>query len=936
MASCKSRIERSHLYRELLMIKRWILCAGLLISAGAGQAAPETALEMRINAAAWQQSHAVGENKTGATLIALGISDVAFSVMVEDGAAFVAARIETRLPEVEALWLSQTNQLQLESVAAHEYRWIPSVDQKNLKLPAFENLRIRFSGSTVLIADLDHFSLAEAMDATPVGESLLSGSVRISLLFEPLCRIADRIIDAQEEGFGKAMISSMWKSIRTQIESIEDLPVTTVDVVSVGNEGRKMSLQLKCKDAAAAAQMQAFFGKGDDAWKDPAVTEQQLALKKLTHTPHFLESKLVGREVYFFYEWPTAEDSEMLEIIGQAIFGGISPMRGADTFPINPKETIAEPDLRTVDNFDAALFEKDFKAALFFAHAFGRSVDFEVDYLEVPNVELLTAVVTNARVIAAHDQDIAHPARKGSFQYDAKRKSARISLPTDAGESKPERASFTLEFSVPTEVEICSLSAERPVIEWDEKGCCLIAISNSVVHLRSKNLSLRDAEIYARDAAGDYLRHSSSMTSDSNYRATYRGLPASVEVVLPTRIEKLSLEFEDLSVTKESKPVMPSSPTNAIVTRYTLEAPPIFTDPDMAAFSAGTMTYVTNGGWKKNGHELKFQKPEHVEVERIGLRTYLTDTAQFVSQGQRGGHSFSGGFFKWNLDNTNAVKSAGAVFGEIDAEFWSGTGRYTADNLSSNLTALITDRELPAVAVEHNVVWVSVEKEGKVLGVEAFDATGRKLKRDNRTSWSNSKRGYFFWGKPVKVTVDYASEKVSAQVLFQVELKSGGLKGVSALQAKIAAFEELQETLQHVAENCRSSYGTLLAANYYAQNQRKEPIAKIPLDVAQSDPAGAVIFGYELKPYMGYYFKKIQTEREREKELPLEDHEWSGGTFQTRRCNGVYMAVPADPAAPTLLLSWNDLYVNYGDFSTIEAVSTGSNELKKDGWFQVR
>lgn len=917
-------------------MKRWLCCAGLMVLAGVGQAAPETALSVRVNAAAWLNAHASVTNKSSATLAALGISDVALAVMVEEGAAFVAARIVTTLPDAEAVWLSQTNVVQLESVSAHEYKWIPSSEKNNLKLPAFDNLRIRFSGGTVTMADASRFSFVETMDSSPMEQTLLRGSAQITRLLEPLCKMADQIIDAQEEGFGKAMIGNMWKSMRAQIEAIEEVPTTSVTVVSTGKGMRKMELSFEYNDAANAAQMQSFFGKGDDAWKDPAVTERELALKKLTDTPHFRESKLEGNELGFFYEWPTPEDSEMLQIIGQAMFGGLSPMRGADTFPVNAKETLAKPNIGTMDAFDAVQFERDFRAALFFSQAWSRSVDFEVDYLSLPNVDLLKATITNASVIATDGEEIVHPARPGRFQYDAKKRSARISIMTDSKEAKPESASFTLELNVPSQVEIFSLTPDQPLIERGDQGCCLIAISNSVVRLRSKNLSLRDAQIYARDAAGDYLRYSSSVSSESNYRATYKGLPAVIELVLPARTETISLDFSELSVTKESKLNMPSSPTNSVVTRYSLESPEKFCDPNMAAFSAGSMVYVTNAGWKKNGHELKFPKPEHVEVGRIGIKTYLAGTDQFVSQGQKSGHSYSSGFFKWNLENTNALKSASAIFGEINAEFWSGTGSYTADHLSSNLTALIDGQTLPAVSVEHNVVWVSVEEEGKVLGVQAFDATGRSLKKDNRTSSSNSKRGYFFWGNPVKATVDYASEKVHATVPFHVEITAGGLNDITSAKAKVAPFEEIQETLQRVAKNSRNRYGTLLAANYYAHDHTKEPMAEIPVEIAQSDPVSATIFGYELKPYKGYYFKKILTDRELGQEMPLENYEWAGGVFQAKRYSGVFLAIPVEPTAATVLSCWNNLYVNYGDFSTLDSIDPNSQALKKSGWFQIR
>lgn len=914
-------------------MKKWICCAGLVVAAGVGWASPVTALDVRVNAAEWLNSHAEVTNKASTALTALGISDLSFSVQVNDGAAFVAARIETTLPDAQAVWLSQTNLIQLEPVSAQDFKWTPPDSEKGPKLPVFDNLRVRFSGGTVLIADAARLDVAAGLGSDPMNQTLLSGTTQISVLFDPLCRVVDRFVDAQEEGFGKAMIGGMWKSVRDQIEAMEDVPTTKIELVSIGPDARKMNMSFEYQDAAAAQKMQSFFGETADAWKNPAVTERQLSLMKLTDTPRFIESKLDEKVLGFVYEWPVSEDSEMLKIVGQAVFGGLSPMRSS-TFPVNEKETVAAPDIGNVDSFDAARVEKELRDGLFFNYQWSSSVEYVIDSLALPNVDLLEGTLTNVSVIATNGEEIISSKQKARFRYDDKKRSGSIKLPFTKGE-EPEKASFTLELSVPVQVEKYTLSLESPLMEKGDAGYCLTAISNSVISLRSKELSLRDAKIYVRDAAGDYLSRSGASWSDSNYRADYKGRPATVELVLPVKTESLSLDFKDQPAGEGAKLNMPSNPTNSVVTRYSLEAPEKFCDPDMAAFAAGSTTYVTNSGWKKNECVLKFPKPEEVKVANAGVRTYLAGVDQFASPGQSG-YSYSSGMFSWTLENTNALKSASAIFGEVTAEFWSGTGSYTVDNLSTNPVPLIAGQELPTVSVEHNVVWVSLKNETEILGIQAFDATGRQLKKDNRTSWKNSMQGYFFWGKPVRVTVDYAAEKVSAVVPFQVEIKAGGLTDIASMKTQVEDFEERLQIMSEVSKKSLSTYGALLAANYYACNNKKEPIAKISLEVAQSDPVGASVFGYELKPYKGYYFKKVPTDDELKRETPVEKYEWSDGSFEAKRCSGVVLAIPVDKTAPTLLSRWNDLYVNYGDFSTLESINTSSQEMKKAGWFRVR
>lgn len=918
-------------------MQKWMGLAGAMLLAGAVQAAPVTALDVRINAAEWMNSHADVTNKTSTAISALGISDLHFSVQVEEGTAFAVARIETTLPDAQSVWLNQTNLVQLESVSADEYKWIPAEPKKRgLKIPAFDNLRVRFDGSTVTVADPVRFPVAEQMDSAPMNQVLLRGAAKISVLFEPLCNVVESVIDAQEKGFGQAMIAGMWKSVAAQFNTSTDIPVTQFEIVSAGPDTRQMDLRLEYKNADAAQRVQSFFGASTDAWKNPAVSGKQLSLMKLTETPHFRGNTVKGNEVAFAYEWPVAADSDMLKIVGQSVFGGMSGMRRGNTFPLNEKQVIAVPNIGSVDRFNAAQAGEELRAALFFNHCWSSSVDFEFDYVDLPNTELVTATFTNISVTAAGGEEMAIPGRQPQFRFDPKDNSAQISLPIAKGEGEPSTVSFTIQLEVPTQIETHTLTPENYLMESGDKGCCLVAMSNSVVSLRSRNFPLREAKIYARDAEGDYLARSGASWSDSNYRATYNGSPASVELVWPVKTEPLTLTFTDLPAGKDAELKMPSSPTNSIVTRYTLEPPETFCDPDLDDFFASSMTYVTNAGWKKDRHELRFPKPENVEVEKIGIKTYLDGVDEFVSMGQKDGYSYADGMFVWRMNNTNELEAATAIFGEIAAEFWSGTGSYTADNLTTNATPLIAGQDLPAVSVEQNVVWVTAGKEAEILGVQAFDSTGRRLKKDNRTSWNHSRKGYFFWGKPVKVTVDYASEKAAITVPVEVLMDECGLCSRSLTQYKVDDFEELLEVVTEVSKKQSDDYGTLLAANYYADKMPDTPRADIPLEVAQSDPAGAEVFNYILKPYKGYYFKKIPTERDLKQERPLNTYQWSGGEFQASYCRGVLLALPVKEGAPAVLVRWGDMYVNYADCSKLESIDSDSRALEKAGWIRIR
>ncbi len=918
-------------------MKKWICCLGLVLFAGTVDAKPEPVLELQVNISEWIESHSdlAGTNETYDALTTLGISNVAVSVLVDDGKIAVFAKVETDLPDARATWLSQTNLIQLESVSENEFKWIPA-EKKNspAELIPADSMRIRFSDGAVLIADKEHFSAAKELEFGMAEGDLLQASIRLAPLMEPFFKVAEKIVDDQEDGFGKAIMASMLKSLKTSADSMLDVPGVSLEIMALGPDTRKMVMALEYSSADTAADTMAFFAASADAWKNPKISKKQMGLAGLVDTPFFQEMNQDGKMVQFAYEWPAAEDSELLGIVGQATLGSLFSFSDPTAFPLNSEETMDAPNLGNEPGFDAEQFEKDFRAALFFNYSWSSHVDLVVDSLDIPNVDLLSATLTNVCVLGTNGVDITNQKRPGGFGFNSANRSASISLPIEKDGSKPKTASFTIALQVPTVIKKYTLTKKSPLVESSDTGICLIAMSNSVVKLRSKGVSFREIKIYALNAEGNYLKIPSSSMSESNYRGECKGIPAKVEVVWPVKIESVSIDFKGMAVEKKDKLKMPSSPTNSVVTRYSMEPLKPYFDPDMDAISASSMSYVTNAGWKKNGYELQFPKPAGVEPDRVTMKSYLTGVDELIGRGSSSGYSSSGDHFYWSLKQTNILDSATAIFGEFGGTFWSGIGTYAA-NVSTNPVPLIPGHELPAVSVEHNVVWIEKDPDGKVLDIQAFDATGRRLKKDNRTGWKNSSSGYYFWGMPSRATVVYAASKESVVVPFEIELKEGGLEAIPAAHEKIPTFDETLAFVKEVGKKGNRNYGNLLSACYYASNSNKEPMAKIPLEVAQSDPVGAAVFGYESKPFKGYFFQKVLTDRDAKKESTKKSHAWSGGEFEATSDSGLLLATPIDKKNPSILIRWGDVYVSYNDCSTLEQIPSQTSDLVAAGWIEV-
>ena len=193
-------------------MKTWVWCLGLVLFAGMVEAKQAPVLELKVGVGSWLESlsNLAGTNETYDALASLGISNVAVSVRVDDGKIAVFAKVGTALSDAKATWLNQTNLIELASVSENAFKWIPS---KKKKSPAewipTDNMRIYFSDGAVLIADEEHASLAKELEFGMVEGGLLQASIHLAPLLEPLFTAADKIIDAQEEGFGKAIMAGM-------------------------------------------------------------------------------------------------------------------------------------------------------------------------------------------------------------------------------------------------------------------------------------------------------------------------------------------------------------------------------------------------------------------------------------------------------------------------------------------------------------------------------------------------------------------------------------------------------------------------------------------------------------------------------------------------------------------------------------------------------
>jgi len=913
-------------------MKRTILCLFSAIYSCNAIAEPALVFNLETDIAGWSAPHSVS-NQPANTISGLCISNLSVQVFLDDADIFAVARITTSSPDARSTWLSRTNDIALEAVSEDTYKWLPSEPKPGYPdLSSHDHFLIRFSGNTVLAANADHFGLAEQL--SPAGsDDLLACTINVAPLIDPLFAALNNLIDEQEEGFLKAILGGALDGLKQSAQSVKEFPRVAMEIDTADDGQRNMDLSLEFNSPTLALVTQAFYSDAENAWKNPALTDIQLSLIKLAASPDFKGLERDGSTIHFRYDWPPERDQDMLKTLTGPLTDNLFSLaaKAGAEYPVNAEEIIPDPQLKTLTDFDAAAIEQTVRNVTFFAGQNRSDIQFVIDCLDIPNKSLLETSFTNVILTATNGVNAALKERPARFNVNRDDQSGRIYLKKESGAPPIETASFTLQIEVPVEIEKHTLSMNQPLYEKDGEGCCLIAISNSVAKIRSKDLSLREAKIYALNKDGEYISQDSSMCSPTIFSGTFKGLPASMEIVIPVRYETVSVEFTDLPVAKGTEIKMPKQPTNSIPVRYTDAGIPVYSDPDLEAFSRGTMTIETNAGRQKDQCILRFPKPAQTERRSIVLKTYLAGTDALIYEGKKNVSWTDVNNYNWWTSEGTLPTEATALFGELTTAFWRDIGNYTVD-LSTNPVPLIEGRDEPVVSSEFNVVWVSKVDNEMILDVRAYDGNGRQLKRDYMTSINPRERGYHFWGQPVRTTVAYATGSVTSTVPFEIELKKGGLDAVPEAKAKASAFEAFLEEVKQI-EKDTTRVSDLLAANYYWHNSvTKQPCAYIPLEIAQSDPLGAKIFGYEAKPYKGYYFRRI---RKTGTNWNVSSYGWSGGSFEAGG-QGYLLATPADPRMPSIMFLWGNIYINYKDCSQMEEIDTDSTKMKEAGWIQIR
>jgi hypothetical protein len=221
----------------------------------------------------------------------------------------------------------------------------------------------------------------------------------------------------------------------------------------------------------------------------------------------------------------------------------------------------------------------------------------------------------------------------------------------------------------------------------------------------------------------------------------------------------------------------------------------------------------------------------------------------------------------------------------------------------------------------------------------AYDLNGTILKSDTQRSENKnnvSTTTYVYWGTVAKIKFQTSTEEVEHTLFFDLP-SDVDPKLIKKTKDGLALHTKLLDTLKVIrsARNAHPvSYGDNLSFLHYSN----QSISKA---IADSDPLGAVSYGYTLTPFSGYKFTlaegKINYSKKKEafankyprkKKLTINGKEIEVNAYSGSYSLPYIVAYPVDKSQPTYFMTGNEIFWKV----TSEDLSYFPQNGRDDGW----
>jgi transcription elongation factor Elf1 len=425
------------------------------------------------------------------------------------------------------------------------------------------------------------------------------------------------------------------------------------------------------------------------------------------------------------------------------------------------------------------------------------------------------------------------------------------------------------------------------------------------------------AKLFALDKTGRALASKESMSSSSSTAARFQGEVHTLIVAVVQEMFDCPFDIEvDLNRGKELVlSHQPENPQRLRYDRHPMVTYANFTADDLAGLQ---VTWREAGGmsWTDS---LQVALPKGPISGNIGWEVHFFGEREPV---YLSGNSFSGpSDISYGLSNGD-LKKAHAAFGKIEMDLASEIHRLSFIKKSEDRTIV---QKLPsgqAVKVSFNKNEITFDAgKAEIIQSMAFDAKGRRLRKDSYTGIKGNQKKIYFWGLPATFAIDVATQKIKKTIQFDHQQRPVDEASYKQFKKNIENQREIVKTLKQIARarrKGRTQYGDDIAGIFYLYDRKKQkPMKLIDQKIAHSDPAGQKRFGYDLEPYKGYYFTVLSgvesagAKNDYARIPKKKTFAWKNGSIQTEPFLQPpnLVAIPRDETQPTFFIQFDQVFM---------------------------
>jgi len=630
-----------------------------------------------------------------------------------------------------------------------------------------------------------------------------------------------------------------------------------------------------------------------------------------------------GALVTLDLRWIAEQDFEVAmgvqSIVGSLMGSGpgFKPSEG-------PIETAYAPAPQFDGNLDAAGLNKQLaeqlESGLFVRGVFGTELHLELDPVPVPNAELLgfndrsvSVVPTSVKLAGGGEALDAGSAEPEKFRYqDGHIPTYFLQVPLAEGTEPEKLDSATLQFDLPVVAgaKIFKFQASDAGKSVDQDGATieLETVERDVAQGKFRGLPVgsdedRQLAFAAKNATGQWIRQgalTSQRGSSGTFSVQFQGEIAELWVVAAGRKEKLKVEVS-VPLNGGQEVTMPEAPSGEVPSRYEL----VYIQDYRTIADQELQGQVE---FDRSSPMLKLELPQGNSGLRCGWEAYW-----FAGQQELivPGHDFTQqGMSFWRPRDESTLADAGAVVGLVRVTVPTDVANLVFEKQADGqwLSQDVEHADQPVrLRFDHQIVSFDAG-DAEVLQMRATDGSGRWLKADMQSQSPEGALQQYYWGPPNRVEIVLSYRELDKRFPFEIVFGDVDSKALAEFQAKLADRRAVVAALKQISQ-ADEPYESV-AGLHYLYNFAGEPEPQIPAEVALACPDAAELYGYEVKPFHGYYFgfTKAYQQGGQTRQFQREPYQakWKGGDIEVSIFRGqrpMVVAWPVDQSQPTFVSS---------------------------------